>query len=311
MSTVLVADAVCEMHDPGRGHPEQPRRFRAVMDALQGAGLMEKMVRLEPRDARVEDLALAHDASYLKLAEREILAGTDQLSTGDTQVDMHSWSAAQRAAGSGLAAVDAVCTGHAQRAFCVVRPPGHHAGAYYGMGFCVVNNIAVAARHAQKRHGVGKILIVDWDVHHGNGTQDIFYDDESVFFCSTHQSPWYPGTGMANETGRGPGLGTTLNFPLPAGSGKKEIYGALEAKLVSAMDKYRPELVMISAGFDSRVDDPLGKFRLTDEDFTELTKLVRHLADTHAQGRLVSMLEGGYSLAGLASAATAHATALL
>lgn len=311
MNTVLVADPLCETHNPGPGHPEQPQRFRAVMDALEAAGLTAKLTRLEPRDAILDDLALVHTRSYLALAQREIHAGTDQLSTGDTQVDIHSWAAAQRAAGSALAAIDAVCTGHAQRAFCVVRPPGHHASADRGMGFCIVNNIALAARHAQQRHGIGKVLIVDWDVHHGNGTQDIFYPDGSVFFCSTHQSPWYPGTGMKDETGTGAGLGTTMNFPLPAGSGRAEVLGALETKLLAAMEKFRPELVLISAGFDSRHRDPLGQFTLTDEDFTDLTKLVRKIADDHAEGRVVSLLEGGYSLRGLAAATTAHATALL
>jgi len=311
MTTVLVADPLCATHDPGRGHPEQPARFRAVMDSLESSGVAAKLNRLEPRDAVHDDLALIHTPAYLKLAQREIEAGADQLSTGDTSVGPESWKVAVRAAGSTLAAVDAVCTGHAHRAFCVVRPPGHHAGAHYGMGFCVFNNIAIAARHAQKRHGIGKVLIVDWDVHHGNGTQDIFYEDGSVFFCSTHQSPWYPGTGMKEETGRGAGLGTTLNFPLPAGSGRAEVLGALETKLLAEMEKFRPELVLVSAGFDSRVRDPLGHFTLTDEDFTDLTKLMRKIADDHAQGRVVSMLEGGYSLSGLASATTAHASALV
>ncbi|MEQ1862299.1 MAG: histone deacetylase [Chthoniobacteraceae bacterium] len=311
MTTALVADPLCETHDPGHGHPEKPRRFRAVMNALDSAGLTAKLTRLEPRDATIDDLALVHARSYLALAEREIEAGASQLSTGDTQVNNRSWAAAQRAAGSAIAAIDAVCTGHAQRAFCVVRPPGHHAGAAYGMGFCVVNNIALAARHAQKRHGLGKVLIVDWDVHHGNGTQDIFYEDGSVFFCSTHQSPWYPGTGAKDETGRGDGLGTTMNFPLPAASGRAEVLGAIETKLVAAMEKFRPELVLVSAGFDSRINDPLGQFTLTDEDFADLTRVVRKVADDHAQGRVVSLLEGGYSLTGLASASAAHVTALL
>jgi acetoin utilization deacetylase AcuC-like enzyme len=311
MNTVLLADPLCETHDPGAGHPEQPRRFKAVMDGITSAGLLERVKRLDARDATELELGLIHRPEYLRLAEEEIHRGVSQLSTGDTNVGENTWAAAMRAAGSALTAVDAVCTGQAQRGFCVVRPPGHHAGEGYGMGFCVVNNIAVAARYAQRRHGIGKVLIVDWDVHHGNGTQDIFYEDASVFFCSTHQSPWYPGTGATEETGRGAGLGTTMNFPFPAGSGRKQILGALETKLTAAMEKFRPELVLVSAGFDSRLGDPLGQFTLSDTDFTDLTKLVRTIADTHAGGRLVSLLEGGYSLTGLASAATAHAAALL
>jgi acetoin utilization deacetylase AcuC-like enzyme len=311
VQTALVADVLCETHDPGPGHPEQTRRFRAVLDGLTKAGLVEKLQRLEARDAKGEELELVHARNYLRLAEEEIHHGSDQLSTGDTHVSEHSWSAAMRAAGSALAAIDAVCTGKAPRAFALVRPPGHHAGVHYGMGFCVVNNIAIAARYSQKRHGIGKVLIVDWDVHHGNGTQDIFYEDGSVFFCSTHQSPWYPGTGAKEETGSGAGLGTTLNFPFPAGSGRAEIVGALETKLVAAMEKFRPELVLVSAGFDSRINDPLGRFTLSDADFTDLTRLVRSIADAHAQGRVVSMLEGGYALTGLASAASAHVAAMI
>lgn len=311
MQTALVADSLCETHDPGPGHPEQTRRFRAVLDGLTKAGVVDKMQRLEARDAKVEELQLVHTPGYLKLAEEEISQGAFQLSTGDTNVSESSWKAALRASGSVLTAVDAVCSGKSPRAFALVRPPGHHAGAGYGMGFCVVNNIAIAARYAQKKHGIGKVLIVDWDVHHGNGTQDIFYDDGSVFFCSTHQSPWYPGTGAKEETGRGAGLGTTLNFPFPAGSGRSEILGALETKLVDLMSKFKPEMVLVSAGFDSRENDPLGRFTLSDEDFADLTKLVRNISDAHAQGRVVSMLEGGYSLTGLASAASAHVGALV
>ncbi len=311
MKTALLADATCLEHDTGHGHPESSRRFDAVLHALEAAGLREKMLPLEPRAVTREDLLLAHTPKYVALAEEEILGGAAQLSTGDTMVSRHSWEAAMAAVGSGLAAVDAVMAEKAARAFCVVRPPGHHAREDQGMGFCVFNNIALAARHAQRRHDIGRVLIVDWDVHHGNGTQDIFYEDGSVFFFSTHQSPWYPGTGRADETGCGAGKGTTLNCPLHAFSGRAEIFACFEEKLLPAMEKFRPEFVLISAGFDSRMEDPLGHFLLTDEDFADLTRMVLKMAKQHAEGRVVSLLEGGYNLRGLASAATAHVAALV
>ena len=311
MPTALIADPICKRHETGRGHPESPRRFDAVLGALEAGGLAAKMTRLEPRSVVREDLLLVHTQEYLSLAEGEIRSGEIQLSTGDTVISEHSWASAMAAAGSAMAAVDAVVGGHAANAFCVVRPPGHHASVDFGMGFCVINNVALAARHAQRRHGLARALIVDWDVHHGDGTQDIFYADGSVLFFSTHQSPWYPGTGRTDETGTGAGLGTTINCPLPAGSGRAGILAAFEEKLLPAAEKFRPELVLISAGFDSRLGDPLGQFLLNDEDFADLTRLVRGIADRHAGGRIVSLLEGGYNLAGLASAATAHAGALV
>jgi acetoin utilization deacetylase AcuC-like enzyme len=209
-----------------------------------------------------------------------------------------------------VAAVEAVVKGETSTGFSLMRPPGHHANAGRGMGFCILNNIAIAARYAQRRLGIGRVLIVDWDVHHGNGTQDIFYADGSVFFFSTHQSPWYPGTGRVNETGEGEGKGATLNCPLPAGSGRAEIFPCFEQQLAPAMEKFRPELILISAGFDSREGDPLGDFHLKDQDFADLTKLVRELAEKTTKGRVVGMLEGGYNLAGLASAVVAHVGAL-
>ncbi len=309
--TALFADARCQLHDTGHGHPESPERFAAVMEGLKRAGLLEKLVRLESRAVTAADLELAHEADYLHRAEHDIRSGASQLSTGDTSVSEASWDAARLAAGGAMAAVDAVMSGQVANAFCAGRPPGHHATADRGMGFCVLNNIAIAARHAQRRHGIGRVLIVDWDVHHGNGTQDIFYEDGSVFFFSTHQSPWYPGTGHTRETGAGAGKGTTLNCPLPTGSGRTEIFAAFEKQLLPAMENFRPEFVLISAGFDSRAGDPLGGFLLSDADFADLTKIVRGIADQHAKGRIVSLQEGGYNLSGLASATAAHVGALM
>ncbi len=309
--TGLVADSRVRKHDPGPGHPEQPARFDAVLDGLEAAGLLSEMTHLEARAATNDELALAHTRSYIGLVEREISQNRRQLSTGDTAVSAHSAEAARVAAGSVLSAVDAVFAGAVPNAFCAVRPPGHHASAARGMGFCLFNNVAGAARYAQQRHDAEKILIVDWDVHHGNGTQDIFYADSSVLFFSTHQSPWYPGTGAAADRGEGVGFGATINCPLPAGSGGSEIFHAFEHSLLPRAQQFRPDLILISAGFDSRIDDPLGQFLLTDDDFADLTGTVMKLASTCCEGRLVSVLEGGYSLPGLAAASEAHVRALL
>jgi acetoin utilization deacetylase AcuC-like enzyme len=214
--------------------------------------------------------------------------------------------AALAAAGSVLSAVDAVIGGRARRAFCAVRPPGHHASAERGMGFCVFNNVAIGARHARRQHGVERVLIADWDVHHGNGTQEVFWADGSVMFFDTHQHPWYPGTGLADQTGEGRGRGLILNRPFPSGAGRREIVTAFRNVLVPAADRFRPDLVMISAGFDSRVGDPLGQFTLSDQDFSELTDILLAIAEKHANGRLVSVLEGGYALDGLERAVAAH-----
>jgi len=238
------------------------------------------------------------------------MAGFHELSTGDTIISPRSLDVALHAAGAALNAVDAVATRKVRNAFCIVRPPGHHATPDRGMGFCIFNNVAIAARYAQHKHGVGRVLIADWDVHHGNGTQDIFYADGTVFFFSTHQSPWYPGTGAADETGYDAGEGWTMNCPFPAGSGRREILGAFQEKLIAAAERVRPELVLISAGFDSRAGDPLGQFLLTDTDFQDLTNVMLEIADKHAGGRVVSLLEGGYNLSGLASGVRSHVTAM-
>ena len=309
--TLLIAPESSRDHRTPHGHPERVERFEAVLRALGSSGLAGRMRSVDSEEAGFDTLRLCHGADYIELVEREISAGNRMLSTGDTHVGRGSLSAARMAVGAVCSAVDSVLTGPVKQAFCALRPPGHHARPKQGMGFCVFNNVAIGARHAIERHGLQRVLIVDWDVHHGNGTQDIFYEDPSVLFFSTHQSPWYPGTGMRDETGEGAGAGTTINCPFPAHTGREEIFGAFRDRLLPAAEAFTPELVMISAGFDSRLGDPLGQFRLADGDFAELTNLLQDLADRHADGRLVSALEGGYSLAGLASSVESHVGALL
>ena len=309
-TTALLADPIFREHLAGREHPERPERFDAVVRGLRQAGLIERLARVDPRAATEEELLLCHTPEYLRTAKQDVLSGRGSLSTGDTDITPNSWDVAAQAVGGVLNAVDAVAAGTVRNAFCAVRPPGHHASAGRGMGFCFFNNAALAARYAQRRHGLERVLIVDWDVHHGNGTENIFCSDPTVFFFSTHQWPLYPGTGRADETGTGAGVGTTMNFPFPAGSGRKEILGAVENSLAPAAERFRPDLVVISAGFDSRLGDPLGRFTLTDRDFADLTRAAMEIAARHAGGRVVSVLEGGYNLDGLASAAAAHVEAL-
>jgi acetoin utilization deacetylase AcuC-like enzyme len=307
----VVYDECFENHFTGLGHPEQSIRATHVYKSLQKAKLLDGASVLQPTACDEKILNLVHTEHYLSLAKKDIDSGKSSLSTGDTHVSRESWSVARTASGAGTLAVDHIFSGELQRLFCIVRPPGHHATPTKGMGFCLFNHIAIAARYAQKTHGVGKVLIVDWDVHHGNGTQDIFYEDESVYFMSVHQHPWYPGTGTKDQTGQGKGLGTTLNFPLPAGSARKEIVeDSFGVELKKKMNKYRPELIMISAGFDSRVGDPLGQFALEDQDFADLTLIIRDLAEECCDGRIISFLEGGYNLDGLSKAASCHFQAL-
>ena len=308
--TALVAPLECKRHDPGPGHPEQPARMDAVRNALRQEGLMEKLLPLPSRTASNDELRLVHTTAYIELARYEIFSGARDLSTGDTAVCRDSFDAALIAAGSVLRAVDAVFTDEAQNAFCCVRPPGHHATPDRGMGFCLFNNVAIGARYAQRKYGCERVAIVDWDVHHGNGTQETFWSDGTVLFFSTHQYPWYPGTGAAHEMGEGKGKGLILNCPFPAGAGFTEIGGAFRDRLLPALHKFRPELILISAGFDCRRGDPLGRFTLSDEDFAELTRLMTEAAHRHANGRLVSVLEGGYNLEGLGKAVAAHVRAL-
>lgn len=311
MATGLITDSIFQNHQTGMGHPESPARIEAVEKGLEDSGLKERTQPLSIRKATDEELALAHDPGYVELVKREVEAGARQLSTGDTVVSPASFDVANAAVGGVLNAIDAVFDGEIENAFCAMRPPGHHATHDRGMGFCLFNHIAIGARYAQKKHGIDRVAIVDWDVHHGNGTQDIFWIDPTVFYFSTHQFPWYPGTGAKNERGDGLGTGSILNAPLPAGSGMKEVGNAFQEAFLPAMKAFKPELILISAGFDARIGDPLGRFRLEDPDFAELTKVLLGLAETMAENRLVSVLEGGYQLAGLVSSVNAHVEALI
>ncbi|MDQ6665475.1 MAG: histone deacetylase [Acidobacteriota bacterium] len=297
--TAFLADPISKEHITGPGHPEQPARFDAALRGLDGFSLAP----VPPRAATEDEIALCHNPRYFDIVSRDVAARRTQLSTGDTAISPRSLDVALHASGAVLNAIDLVLGGQTDNAFCIVRPPGHHATSNRGMGFCLFNNIGIAARYAQRKYGVERVLVADWDVHHGNGTQDIFYSDASVFFFSTHQYPWYPGTGAANERGEGGGEGTTLNCPFPAGAGRGEILGAFQDRLIPAAREFQPDLVLISAGFDSRAGDPLGGFLLSDTDFEDLTDVLLEIG----KGRLVSVLEGGYNLPGLSLAVRAHA----
>lgn len=292
-------------HETGFSHPERPARLTAIEKALTTSSLRERLVFLEPRPATPEELAFVHTFPYIAHI-REIAERGGGMLDYDTPIGERSYEVALLSTGALLRGVDAVMTGEVDNAFAAVRPPGHHATPNRGMGFCLFNNVAVAARYVQKRHGIRRVLIVDWDVHHGNGTQDAFYTDGSVFFFSVHQSPLYPGTGAVHERGEGEGFGTTLNAPLPPRSGNDEYLAVFEKRLVPAVWEFRPEFVFISAGFDAHEADPLGGMNVTAEGFAALTDIVVALADEFAQGRIVSTLEGGYSLDGLSSSVVAH-----
>ena len=311
--TGLLYDDLYLRHLAGdTGHPERPERLTAVLGGLEKAGILSTLVRIPARPATDDELALAHDRAYIDLVKRELanVQGVRELSTGDTDVTRESLAAARAAVGGVLNAADAVASGRMKNAFCAVRPPGHHATRTRGMGFCIFNNVAIAARYLQKVHGIRRVLIVDFDYHHGNGTQDIFYDDDSVFYFSTHHYGAYPGTGSAAETGTGKGVGTTLNVPLPPGASDAQILAAFEQQLVPAARRFKPDFILVSAGFDGMRRDLLGQFDITPAGYTAITRVIVRLADELCQGRIVSVLEGGYRLDGLAESVAAHVKVL-
>jgi acetoin utilization deacetylase AcuC-like enzyme len=298
-------------HEMGSGHPESPTRLKAIISRLESTGMLNRLLQIEPAPAADDWLLQVHTASYLKSLRAHAPAQGRVSLDPDTSMSPGTLTAAYLAAGGALAGADAIMTGRVAHVFCAVRPPGHHAERDRAMGFCFFNNVAVAARYLQRRHGIEKVLIVDWDVHHGNGTQHSFYDDSSILFFSTHQFPHYPGTGRASETGAGKGEGSTFNVPLPAGKGDKDYQDVFERILVPAADAFKPDFVIVSAGFDAHRDDPLASMGLTEEGYARLTGIVAGIAGRHCSGRLLSCLEGGYHLPALAASVESHLSALL
>ena len=303
-------DDRCLLHDNGPGHPERPQRLVAIRERLRQSGTLERLRAIAPEPAPLPALQRVHDPAYVGLVRRACDNAPVRFDP-DTAVSEGSWEAALLSAGAGLAAVDAVFAGEARAAFVATRPPGHHAERDRAMGFCLFNNIAVAARHAQDRHDAAKVAIVDWDVHHGNGTQHLFEEDDTVLYISTHEWPFYPGTGARSERGRGRGLGFTLNLPLPAGSGDAEYERVFESEVLPALDRFGPDVVLVSAGFDAHERDPLAGMALTTEGYGRLTRLLRGSADRLCAGRLVSLLEGGYDLEALAASVETHLRVLM
>ena len=311
MKTALIHHPIYQKHDTGDGHPETPRRYEVVMNALRNdAKLWTSLTEITPEKAAQGLVQAAHTKEHFKRVEGAFENGLERLDA-DTIVSLNSFDAALYAAGGACRAVDAVMTGETDNAFVAVRPPGHHATGEHAMGFCLFNNVAVAARHAQNKYKeIERVAIVDWDVHHGNGTQGIFFDDPTVFFFSQHQYPWYPGSGARGETGFGRGKDYTLNVPTKARTPAKEFKRMFENALNDVRRVFTPDLIFISAGFDAHESDPLGQLKLLDEDFRAMTRTVKQWANEVCGGRVVSCLEGGYNLETLGETVRNHVAEL-
>ncbi len=307
MAVALITHEACLGHDPGQGHPERIDRLRAVLAALAETRF-PGLIREDAPRATFEQLCAVHDARFVeRLLAEQVPPGGHRAIDSDTVLSHGSIEAALRAAGGAIHAVDIVMEGRAQTVVAAVRPPGHHAEPRRAMGFCLFNNVAVAARHARKRWGLKRVAVADFDVHHGNGTQAAFWDDPSLAFASSHQSPCYPGTGGRHECGAHDQI---ANAPLPPGAGSAEFRKAWERDLLPFLDTFAPELLIVSAGFDAHRADPLASLQLETEDYAWITSELVALAGRHAQGRIVSSLEGGYELGALAECVAAHVRAL-
>jgi acetoin utilization deacetylase AcuC-like enzyme len=304
--TLLVTHADCVAHDPGHGHPESQGRLSAILDIF-GEPEFSGVARLEAPLGQQSDVARVHDPAFVSAVLAAVPATGHAALDADTILSPRSGAAALRAVGAVTAAVDAVIAGRAQNAFCAVRPPGHHAEPAHAMGFCLFNSIAIAARHAQAAHGLKRVAIVDFDVHHGNGTQAVVENDPTLFFASSHQYPLYPGTGAAGDTGQG----NVVNAPLAAGSDGRVFRRAFETRILPALDAFSPDLLLVSAGFDAHRADPLAGLELEEADFAWVTTRLMEAAERHSGGKLVSVLEGGYDLKALADSAAAHLQALM
>lgn len=312
MSSIgLVLDPVFDRHDTGPGHPERPLRTETIRRRLEWGGLADRCVRLAPERAEDALLTAVHDPGHLERVERACARGDSILDSMDTSIGRESARIARLAAGSLVALCRETVEGRLGGGFAAVRPPGHHAERDLAMGFCLFNNVAVAARWLRDHGGVERVAVVDWDVHHGNGTQHLFEEDPTIFYFSCHQMPLYPGTGAARERGRGAGEGFTRNCPLAAGDGDDGFLATLSGPFADEMERFRPEFVLVSAGFDPHARDPLGGLRVTTGGFAEATRIVRSVADRHCSGRLVSTLEGGYDVEALADSVAAHLEVLL
>lgn len=296
MSTAYLYDPIYTKHKTGWGHPEKPERLEAINNAIMTTSYYNDLIKIIPSLPDMKYIEMIHSKEYIQRVEKQIKNGISYLDSMDTEVCRQSYEVALFAVGGSLNMCDAIMTKTAINGFCAIRPPGHHAEYDYAAGFCIFNNIAIAAKYLQSKYRIKKIAIVDWDVHHGNGTQHSFELDSSVLYISTHQYPHYPGTGASSEIGTGNGKGFTLNIPMHAGSGDAEYYAAFNNLIIPKLNEFKPDVVLISAGFDAHRSDPLSSIRLSSDAFAEFTRMIKTVAHNYSNDRIIAFLEGGYDL---------------